>query len=122
MQGGAAARLAEAWKRTHRDTAAQCAREGMNFYPMAFEPSGACGPTADAVFLRLTALASADPVDRAALALRRRQRWCVMVRREAARAVLRRMPDLAPPAEEGPELDLRSAAAAARDDHAWAAG
>ncbi len=45
----------EATKRSLRDTALQCSRDGIIFVPMVFEPSGICGPSAERVFRQLLA-------------------------------------------------------------------
>ena len=69
----------------------ECARDGMAFVPMAWEPTGGCGHMARDALRRLMRMASAaDPAARSAFAQRTQQRWSVLVRREAARATLRK--------------------------------
>eukprot|EP00661_Eupelagonemidae_sp_cell13_P025425 gene25425-biopygen10506 len=64
---------------------------GISFLPMVFEPSGACGPTARDVFRKLVRVGNAPAEeDPKTFAHRIRQRFCVLVRRQAAQAVLRR--------------------------------
>eukprot|EP00666_Eupelagonemidae_sp_cell4sb_P017976 gene17976-biopygen815 len=123
--GGIAAADYEGFKRTFRDTADECARDGISFIPIGFEPSGGCGPSATDVSRRLTRGGSAGAgTDPAAFALRHRQKWSVLVRRLAARRVLRRLQGSSPlhgghllsPAQEAAE-----ATAAAREAEVLAA-
>ena len=114
-EGGFAAADYEGFKRTFKDTAQQCEREGITFVPMVFEPSGACGPTARAVFRKLVRSGwNPDRESRSQLAQRVRQKWCVLVRRQAARTVLRRMAggDRGLCEDEPPSVGLAASAAA----------
>ena len=82
---------------------------------MVFEPSGLCGPAADRVFRQLLARSTLPrgPA-RDSLALSVRQRVCVAVRRQAAQALRRRLPDRGPaPPSAGPSTELAPASAAA---------
>eukprot|EP00661_Eupelagonemidae_sp_cell13_P012830 gene12830-biopygen19983 len=116
-QGGYAAADYEGFKRTFHDTAEQCEREGITFLPMVFEPSGACGPTAREVFRRLLRHGS-PPADEqpSAFAQRLRQKWCVHVRRQAARTVLRRMHTSSAQAPDDVPADEMTVSAAARGE------
>ena len=90
-RAGAAAADYEGWKRTFGNTADECARDGLDFYPMVAEPSGGWGPTAVGVFRRLVRCSEASSdVERSQLALRVRQRFSILVRKHAALAVLAR--------------------------------
>eukprot|EP00660_Eupelagonema_oceanica_P001521 gene1521-biopygen26461 len=97
---GAAAADYEGFTRTFKGTADQCALEGITFIPMIFEPSGGWGPSAADVFRRLIRVGdSALGEDRSRRATQHRQKWCVLVRRLAARRVLRRLPGGALPSD-----------------------
>ena len=84
-------------KKTFLDTAEQCASEGITFLPLVMEAhSGAWGPTATKVLLRLGKSVSVVSGESTALeALRARQNLGLVLQRETARAVLRRSPVLA---------------------------
>eukprot|EP00661_Eupelagonemidae_sp_cell13_P017884 gene17884-biopygen21899 len=84
---------------------------------MVFEPSGACGPTAREVFRRLLRHGS-PPADEqpSAFAQRLRQKWCVLVRRQAARTVLRRMHISSAQAPDDVPADEVAVSAAARGE------
>eukprot|EP00666_Eupelagonemidae_sp_cell4sb_P017803 gene17803-biopygen14975 len=116
---GLAAADYEGFKRTFGDTADECARDGITFVPMIFEPSGGCGPSARDVFHRLARGGSAGAdVQPAVFALQHRQKWSVLVRQLHARAVLRRLHDSLPVADTcvlSPAQEAAEAAAAARE-------
>ena len=86
----------ENFKNTYLDTANHCASEGISFLPMVVEAhSGAWGPTATKVWLRLSkavSLVSGEPT--AVEALRARQNLGLTLHRETARAIIRRLPNL----------------------------
>ena len=83
-------------KNSYLDTANHCASEGISFIPMVVEAhSGAWGPTATKVWLKLSkavSLVSGEPT--AVEALRARQNLGLTLHRETARAILRRSPNL----------------------------
>eukprot|EP00666_Eupelagonemidae_sp_cell4sb_P003729 gene3729-biopygen36203 len=123
-EGGLAAADYEGFKRTFGDTADECARDGVTFVPMIFEPSGGCGPSAREVFHRLARGGSAGAdIEPAVFALQHRQKWSVLVRQLHARAVLRRLHDSVPVADPcalSPAQEAAEAAAAARES-SWLA-
>ena len=84
----------EAIKDGYKDTAAQCAREGITFVPMVVEAhSGAWGPRASKVWLRLGKALSILSGESAALeGLRVRQNLGLALHKATARAILRRSP------------------------------
>ena len=84
-------------KKTFLDTAKHCANEGIVFLPLVMEAhSGAWGPTATKVLLRLGKSISMVSGESTALeALRARQNLGLVLQRETACAVLRRSPVLA---------------------------
>ena len=86
----------ENFKNTYLDTANHCASEGISFLPMVVEAhSGAWGPTATKVWLRLSKAVSLVSGESTAVeALRARQNLGLTLHRETARAILRRSPNL----------------------------
>ncbi len=108
----------EATKRIFRETALRCTRDGIVFVPMVFEPSGACGPAATRIFRQLLARSALRRgPDRSSQALAVRQRVSLTVRRQAAQAVLRRLPHRAPaPPAAGPAMELAGASAATLEE------
>eukprot|EP00661_Eupelagonemidae_sp_cell13_P019572 gene19572-biopygen13035 len=85
---------------------------------MVFEPSGACGPAARDVFRKLIRTGCAPPdEDPRTFAHRLRQRWCVLVCRQAAQVVLRRGgATSAASEEESPQVALAVSTAARREE------
>ena len=83
------------FKNTYLDTVAHCASEGISFIPMVTEAhSGAWGPTASKVWLKLgKALSLATGETTALETLRVRQNLGLALHRETARAIYRRFPD-----------------------------
>ena len=92
--GAHAATAYEARKRAHQDTEASCRREGLQFIPLVAEGcAGGWGPTATATWRslgRLLAAQSGEPV--ASTTEHLLQALSVVLQRENARAVLRRLP------------------------------
>ena len=84
----------EHYKNSYLDTAAHCASEDISFIPMVVEAhSGAWGPAATKVWLRLGKAISLVSGESAAVeALRARQNLGLTLHRETARAILRRSP------------------------------
>ena len=76
------------------DTADQCANEGITFLPMIAEAhSGAWGPTAKRVWLKLGKAISLVSGESGALeALRAKQNLGLVLHKENARSILRRSP------------------------------
>ena len=91
----------EAIKDSFKDTAAHCASEGITFIPMVAEAhSGAWGPRANKVWIRLGKALSMLSGESAALeALRVRQNLGLSLHWETARAILRRLPAYIIPAD-----------------------
>ena len=87
----------EEYKKTFLDTAEPCASEGIAFLPLVMEAhSGAWGPTATKILLRLGKnIAMVSGESTSLEALRARQNLGLVLQRETARAVLRRSPVLA---------------------------
>ena len=92
---GAAAQAYEGRKRTHLNTALDCANQGLAFVPIVGEPSGGWGPSAMCTF---KAFARAQSVvtgqDAAQILAAELQQLCTVVRRANARVVLSRGCDL----------------------------
>ena len=92
--GAHAATAYEARKRAHQDTEAACRREGLQFIPLVAEGcAGGWGPTATATWRslgRLLAAQSGEPV--ASTTEHLLQALSVVLQRENARAVRRRLP------------------------------
>ena len=84
----------EAYKNYFMDTADQCANEGITFLPMIAEAhSGAWGPTAKKVWLKLGKAISLVSGESGALeALRAKQNLGLVLHKENARSILRRSP------------------------------
>ena len=91
LQDRSASLLAyEDHKRTHLDTAALCAAEGLGFTPMVVEAvGGGWGPAAAKMFSELAKAKSGESEDFVANQLY--QRLGVILHRENARAVLKRV-------------------------------
>ena len=92
--GSAAAAAYEAKKKSHLDTAALCANEGISFIPMVLEAhAGGWGLEARqvlAVMAKRISTSSGEAVD--AVADKCAQRLSAVLQKENARAVLRRLP------------------------------
>ena len=84
----------EQYKNSYLDTANHCASEGISFLPMVVEAhSGAWGPTAAKVWLKLSkAISLVSGESTAVETLRARQNLALTLHRETARSILRRSP------------------------------
>ena len=90
---GAAAELYENYKRRYKDTARDCASQGIAFIPIVGEPSGGWGPAALCAFKALArAIASQTGRDPGVILSEHRQALCVALRQANARAIFRRTP------------------------------
>jgi hypothetical protein len=88
---GVAAIAYEAHKRSHLNTEAECAQQGVTFLPMVAEASGGWGPTGLKVLRQLAKSAAAKTGGDDDLSMGNLlQSLCVTIRRAKARAVLRR--------------------------------
>ena len=88
---GVAALAYEAYKRSHLNTEAECAQQGVTFLPMVAEASGGWGPTGLKVLRQLAKSAAAKTGGDDDLSMGNLlQSLCVTIRRAKARAVLRR--------------------------------
>ena len=85
----------EQYKNSYLDTANHCASEGISFLPMVVEAhSGAWGPTAAKVWLKLSkAISLVSGESTAVETLRARQNLALTLHRETARSILRRSPN-----------------------------
>ena len=93
LRCGAAAEAYEMYKRAYKDTAADCASQGLSFIPMVAEPSGGWGPSACCTLKALARAAAArshSGAEPSAVLAEHQQRLCTVIRRATARAVLRR--------------------------------
>ena len=95
-KGGSAAEAYEELKRSHLNTAQQCAEDGLNFIPMVIEAhSGAWGECALKCLKEMAKRGSSlcgDDVN--AVLERSLQQMSITIHKENARAVLRRAPAL----------------------------
>ena len=84
----------EQYKNSYLDTANHCASEGISFLPMVVEAhSGAWGPTAAKVWLKLSkAISLVSGESTSVETLRARQNLALTLHRETARSILRRSP------------------------------
>ena len=91
-QGGASAAEAyTAFKKQFLDTAEQCSRQGIQFLPMVFEPSGAWAPESLHTLREIARISSLRSGTEESLMLGALlQRLSVVIRTAGARAVLRR--------------------------------
>jgi len=90
---GAAAEAYEMYKRSYKDTAADCLSQGISFIPMVAEPSGGWGPSAACTLKALSRAAAArshSGAEPSAILAEHLQCLCAAIRRATARAVLRR--------------------------------
>ena len=84
----------EETKKSHLDTAAVCAAQGLTFVPLVAEPSGGWGPTGVTTLKRLARavdLKTGEPAGSARVRIF--QQLSVALRRASARAILRRQAD-----------------------------
>ena len=95
MDGSAAAKSYEDFKRSHLDTENECQREGITFIPIICEADGCgWGPTAHAVWSELAKHKSILTREQnSTIAMRLLQSLGLVVHRENARAILRRSPN-----------------------------
>ena len=98
----------EHFKNSYLDTATHCASEGVKFIPMVVEAhSGAWGPNASKVWLRLGKAISIISGESTALeALRAKQNLGLILHRETARAILRRSPAIVDSSPRNAARDL----------------
>ena len=91
---GSAAEVYEDFKRSYKDTAAECLAQGMSFIPLVAEPSGGWGPSG---ICTLKALARAEALacggDSGIVFADYLQRLSTVIRKANARALLRRRAD-----------------------------
>ena len=92
--GGRAVRNYESRKRAYQHTEAQCKDQGIQFLPLVFEAwGGGFGPTALGTIRAVSALAAVRTGEPASVVAEKlQQALSVCWQREAARAVLRRLP------------------------------
>ena len=92
--GGRAVRDYESRKRAYQHTEAQCKDQGIQFLPLVFEAcGGGFGPTALGTIRAVSALAAVRTGEPASVVAEKlQQALSVCLQREAARAVLRRLP------------------------------
>ena len=106
--GAAAATAYEHFKRSHLDTAAHCREEGLLFVPMVAEALGGWGSSAQKTWHAVARSLAQSSGDTLSVVLEQLyQQLSVLIHREGARAILRRLPGAA----EGAKSHLESAAA-----------